>query len=306
MRAPWHERATRPGWVLLPLRAFLALVFLYGGLSKVAGRSFLDASAPLSMHASVIAVRASSPIGALLGPVQAHSFAFGLLLAAAEFAVGTGVALGLFTRVAAGGGMLLSLLLWLTVSWGAQPWFTSADLVYLFAFTPLLISGAGGVLSLDAWLERVRQAYPGTSEDRTRRALLATAAAALGSAVLAGASLLRRSPVSRATRLADTAAPPATLTPVADVAVGTGRQVTDGATGEPVWVLQLQAGHFSAYDARCPHQGCVVAFVSASSGFQCPCHGSRFDAHGRLLTGPAQRGLASIPVEVRGGDVRTV
>jgi len=48
-----------------------------------------------------------------------------------------------------------------------------------------------------------------------------------------------------------------------------------------------------------------VNFVSASAGFSCPCHGSRFDAEGKLLNGPAQRGLKAIPVTVEGPDVRT-
>src|SRR6266516_3241088 len=114
----------QPGWVLLPLRAFLAVVFLYG-------------TSPTSIHAQVLAVKHASPIGGLLGPVADHSFAFGLLMAFAEIAVGLGVLLGLFTRIAAAGGMLLALSLWLTVSWQAEPWFTSADVVSLFALTPL-------------------------------------------------------------------------------------------------------------------------------------------------------------------------
>jgi uncharacterized membrane protein YphA (DoxX/SURF4 family) len=189
----WRERTHQVGWVLLPLRAFLAFVFIYGGISKIADNRFLDGSSPLSMHASVAAVRNLSPIGGLLGPVEAHSFGFGVLMAAAEMAVGLGMLLGLFTRIAAIGGIGLALSLWLTVSWGAQPWFTSADLVYLFAFTPLLIAGAGGVLSADAWLAQRRAAQPGAAEDRTRRIVLAGGVAVAGAAILDGSALFRRS-----------------------------------------------------------------------------------------------------------------
>ena len=66
----WRERSQQVGWVLVPLRAFLAFVFIYGGLSKIADRRFLDESSPLSMRASVAAVRSSSPIGGLLGPCR--------------------------------------------------------------------------------------------------------------------------------------------------------------------------------------------------------------------------------------------
>lgn len=333
MTDPWRERTQQVGWVLLPLRAFLAFVFIYGGLSKIADRRFLDASSPLSMHASVLAVRDASPIGGLLGPVQAHSFGFGVLMAAAELAVGLGVLLGLFTRVAAAGGMLLALALWLTVSWGAEPWFTSADLVYLFAFTPLLVAGAGGVFATDAWLDGARAAHPGAAEDRTRRVLLAGGVALSALALLGGSALFRRSGRRNTAATApagssgppDSTSPPAiagpTVGPVgpsasssavgpalvatAEVPVGGAHKVTDSSAADAVWVLQLQRGQFTAYDATCPHQGCEVNFVSASDGFSCPCHGSRFDAHGEVLNGPASRGLSAIALVVDGSEIHT-
>jgi len=299
---PWRERAHQVGWVLLPLRAFLALVFLDGGISKIADPRFLDDASPLSMHASVTAIRSSSPIGGALGVVENHSAAFGVAMAVAELAVGIGLALGLFTRIAAAGGMLLALSLWLTVSWGASPWFTSADVVYLFALSPLLIAGAGW-LSLDAWLDRMRTAHP--QDDHTRRALLAGGTAIVGAMVLGVAALSRPSHRSRRQLQIDTALPSQPLTPVGDVPVGGAVQVTVRSADEPAWVLQLQAGAFTAFDARCPHQGCIVDFVSAADGFACPCHHSRFDPQGRRLDGPAPRGLTPIPVRVQDGDVRT-
>lgn len=319
MTAPWRGRANQVGWVLLPLRGFLAFVFIYAGLSKIADRRFLDATSPLSMHSSVAAIRSTSPIGGLLGPVEAHSFGFGVLMAAAELAVGLGMLLGLFTRVAAAGGMVLALSLWLTVSWGAQPWFTSADVVYLFAFTPVLIAGAGGVLAADAWLERAREAHPGVGEDRTRRSLLAGAVAVVAAVLLGGSALFRRSAssTSQAGNSPDQSnpgptAPPssgggsgAVLTSATKVPVGGAHQATDSSTADPVWVLQLQKGKFTAYDAICPHQGCPVSFLSAGEGFACPCHGSRFDSQGHVLNGPAQRGLTQIPVVLDGSEVRT-
>lgn len=332
MSQPWRERTQQVGWVLLPLRGFLGFVFIYGGISKIADRSFLDASSPLSMRASVAAVRHLSPIGGLLGPVQAHSFGFGVLMAAAETAIGLGVLTGLFTRIAAAGAMAVAASLWLTVSWGAQPWYTSADLVYLFAVTPLLVAGAGGVLSADAWLQRMREVRPGVSADRTRRVMLAGGLAVFGAALLDGSALFRRSGTSHdaasgaaspngsastsaSNSPSGTASPSgsaspsgkggAVLTAVADVPVGGGHQVRDAATGDPVWVLQLQRAQFTAYDAICSHQGCTVDFVSPSDGFACPCHGAQFDATGQVIAGPAPRALTAIPVVVDGTDVRT-
>jgi len=43
--------------------------------------------------------------------------------------------------------------------------------------------------------------------------------------------------------------------------------------------------------ATCPHLGGVVAWNSAEKSWDCPCHGSRFDCHGRVITGPATTDL---------------
>jgi nitrite reductase/ring-hydroxylating ferredoxin subunit len=43
---------------------------------------------------------------------------------------------------------------------------------------------------------------------------------------------------------------------------------------------------FHVVSAVCTHLGCNVAFVEGR-GFECPCHGSVFDADGRVVAGPA-------------------
>ena len=211
------SRFAQLGWVILPLRGFLSVVFLYAGISKIADRRFLDGSSPISIHATVVAVRHGSPIGWLLGPAANHSYAFGLAMLFAEIAVGLGLVLGLFTRIAAAGGMLITLSLWLSVSWQSEPWFTGADVVYFFALTPLLIGGSAGVLSLDAWLDEARERRPGVADDRTRRAVLAGGAALLGAVIAGGSALFRRSPASAS------AAPPAPSPGAGDGVRGSGR-----------------------------------------------------------------------------------
>ena len=45
--------------------------------------------------------------------------------------------------------MVLSITLFLTVSFHSSPYYTGADIVFVFAWIPLVLAGSGGVLSLD-------------------------------------------------------------------------------------------------------------------------------------------------------------
>ncbi len=46
-------------------------------------------------------------------------------------------------------------------------------------------------------------------------------------------------------------------------------------------------------EPRCTHQGCVLRRDEALGTWDCPCHGSRFDAKGTVLQGPANTSLKS-------------
>jgi cytochrome b6-f complex iron-sulfur subunit len=46
---------------------------------------------------------------------------------------------------------------------------------------------------------------------------------------------------------------------------------------------------FYIVSSVCTHLGCNVKRVA--TGFQCPCHGSRFDRNGRVIHGPAPKPL---------------
>jgi len=45
-----------------------------------------------------------------------------------------------------------------------------------------------------------------------------------------------------------------------------------------------------AVSAVCTHLGCILE--KSSDGFVCPCHGSCYNDHGAVLSGPAPRNLA--------------
>ncbi len=66
-----------------------------------------------------------------------------------QLAGGLGPLLGLWTRAAPAGGVVLPLTLYLTVSFHTSPYYTGADIVFLFAWIPHLQAGSDGVRSLD-------------------------------------------------------------------------------------------------------------------------------------------------------------
>ena len=59
-------------------------------------------------------------------------------------------------------------------------------------------------------------------------------------------------------------------------------------------VYRDDAGSLHECSAVCPHLGGIVHWNSAEKTWDCPCHGSRFDTEGRVLTGPANSPLSKI------------
>ena len=45
---------------------------------------------------------------------------------------------------------------------------------------------------------------------------------------------------------------------------------------------------------KCPHMGCNVDWNKSSKQFICPCHQSKFNLDGSLISGPATSGLEKI------------
>jgi glycine/D-amino acid oxidase-like deaminating enzyme/nitrite reductase/ring-hydroxylating ferredoxin subunit len=68
-------------------------------------------------------------------------------------------------------------------------------------------------------------------------------------------------------------------------------------SGEKLAVFRDESGAVHALSPVCPHLGCHVNWNSAERSWDCPCHGSRFDARGQVLHGPATQGLAERGLE---------
>ena len=61
--------------------------------------------------------------------------------------------------------------------------------------------------------------------------------------------------------------------------------------GKKLGVYKDESGALWPVEIRCPHLGCQLEWNPDEHSWDCPCHGSRFDYLGRLLSGPAQEGV---------------
>jgi len=66
-------------------------------------------------------------------------------------------------------------------------------------------------------------------------------------------------------------------------------------------VLRLGENEYIALSPICTHLGCRVR--KARDGFECPCHGSRYDLSGQVINGPAARNLTRFPVRREGEEL---
>ena len=317
------------GRALLPLRAFLGFTFCFAGLQKLANPRFFDAADPASIQSQLAGAARRSPVHALISPLAHVAVPLGVLIAFGELAVGVGTLLGLRARLAAAGGLALSLMLFLTVSFHSAPYYTGADIVFAFAWTPLLLAGSGPVLSLDAaiagWAGKQAGHGPGTSRREVVLSGTVTAAVAAVSLVIGGlAAGLGRLAGRTAGQQAGPGLPPATspavtarphhretakpgrpakfppgtaIGPASDVPVGQAAAFRDPASGDPSIVIRPSSGTFVAFDAVCPHAGCTVGYDAGQKVIICPCHGSQFNADtGAVEIGPATAGLNKLGI----------
>ena len=76
--------------------------------------------------------------------------------------------------------------------------------------------------------------------------------------------------------------------------LGTGEGAVVTIDGESVAVYRDDAGELHRLSPRCTHMGCTVGWNDAERTWDCPCHGSRYDALGQVIHGPATDDLAPL------------
>ncbi|MFC8132554.1 DoxX family protein [Streptomyces sp. NPDC057302] len=154
--AYYPGRRMNLGVVLLPMRVFLGFISIYAGMGKLCDPVYFDGGDRGSMVKWLNSLHPWALAEPLRDFALSHPVGAGLCIAFLQIIVGVLTVLGLWQRVAASIGVLLSAALIVTVSWKTVPAYDAPDIIYLAAWSPLIIAGApvysvDGRLAGEAW-----------------------------------------------------------------------------------------------------------------------------------------------------------
>ncbi|MFI1970248.1 DoxX family protein [Streptomyces cinnamoneus] len=213
--AYYPGRRMNLGVVLLPLRVFLGLISIYAGMGKLCDPVYFDGGKRGSMVHWLTGLHPWGVASPLRDFALSHPVGAGLTVAFLQVVAGILTIFGLWQRLAAAIGVLLSTILIVTVSWRSTPVYDSADIIYLAAWSPLVIAGApfysiDGRLASEAW----RRLGPRAEVRQLRRRVLRRGT--VMATVLIGISLLTGSMLGGAVRSSRVAEAPGTPAPPAN------------------------------------------------------------------------------------------
>ena len=82
------------------------------------------------------------------------------------------------------------------------------------------------------------------------------------------------------------------------------RELAQGLKGDPTYIVVTEENTIANYgiSAVCTHLGCVVPWNGNEGKFICPCHGSQYNAEGKVVRGPAPLSLALAHADVTEDD----
>jgi len=201
--SPSDNTLRYPAWILLPMRIFLGLTFIYAGMQKLTDPQFFNSSMPGYIGTQIQGMAHGSPLHDFLMSVALpHAVLFGWLTLLGEIAVGLAVYAGFFFRPAAFVGMMLSLTFFLSATWNIYPYFFGSDIVFIFCWLTMILGGPlnTGLPSIDDWLVDQLLATGYTPQDLhpvlQLYILLVVAGAPHKSSYTAGISLLSTNPIT--------------------------------------------------------------------------------------------------------------
>lgn len=195
VRHAWYPgRRVDLGLVLLPLRIFLGGISIYAGFSKVSDPVYFDGGVRGSMMHWLQSLHPWPMAQPLMQFALAHPVGAGLAVAFIQIVVGVLSILGLWQRLAAGTAMLLSVALLVTVSWRTGPAYDAPDIIFLAAWSPLLLAGAplfslDGRLAIEAWHRLGERTPVAVLRRRVLRRGFVVATVVIGCTLLLGSAL---------------------------------------------------------------------------------------------------------------------
>jgi len=72
---------------------------------------------------------------------------------------------------------------------------------------------------------------------------------------------------------------------------------------ENAWVVKKTEADITVFSPICPHLGCRYSWHQEQKLFICPCHNSIFTITGKWVSGPALRGLDTLPIKKKDGTL---
>ncbi|WP_079051449.1 DoxX family protein [Streptomyces curacoi] len=200
--AYYPGRRMNLGVVLLPLRVFLGFISIYAGMGKLCDPVYFDGGKRGSMVKWLNTLHPWEVAEPLRQFALEHPIGSGLVIAFFQVIVGVLTVLGCWQRVAAVVGALLSAALLVTVSWKSVPVYDAPDIIYLAAWSPLIIAGAP-VYSIDGRLAGMAWRRLGPRSDIWELRSYVLRRGALITVIVTGLTLLVGSLLGGAVRDAD-------------------------------------------------------------------------------------------------------
>ena len=282
----WQHQPSAAGII----RLWLGVTWIYGGWNKATDHGFLSAASPHYIGAQLTGYLTTSPISFLLRHMVGHATLIGWVVMISEFAIGIATLTGIALELAALGGFLMSVVLWLSASWSVQPYFLGSDSAYAILWLALFLL----LRQKREGSRRVVALFPSLPDRREVLRVSAVGFAAVAAALIGG-KVKNFSPTPEAGTM---------IVALSALPVGTNKNFT-AVDGSPAILFRSKAGVF-AYSRRCTHQGCTINYDQSTHYLQCPCHGAAYDPNsdGAVVGGPDQ--IAQLPkiiVVIKGGNV---
>ena len=268
------------------MRLWLGITWIYAGWDKASDPGFLEAGSSTYIGTQLSGFSTHSPASFVFDTLIEHATVVGGFVIISEFAIGLATLLWVAPRLAAFGGFLMSLGLWLADTFHVSPYFLASNTAYavLWLSYLLLLIGNGKRKVFTMSLERRSVLRVGIT------GALAVAFAGAGKFFAKAAPATSTVAVGKGTKIVK----------LASLKVGSARNFV-ASNGAPSILFRTKTGVF-AYSTICTHQGCTVAYEPAKKILKCPCHLAEFDPfkNGGVITGPTRDALPTVKVEISG------